>query len=91
MSIKKYKQFLKTNEEFVHKKFDEVDDSKEVEEVDIFTQRINELADKLGVKADNNKVIYNGKEIIFPSETEMYHVDGKKFKTTEEVVDFLNK
>lgn len=49
-----------------------------------------ELADKLGTDVINNSVEYNGKKINFFSETEMYHVDRKKFKTADEVVEYLN-
>jgi hypothetical protein len=52
--------------------------------------RLKELADLLGTDVMNNNTIeYNGKTIIFPSETEMYHVDRKKFKTAQEVYDYL--
>lgn len=51
---------------------------------------ISELADKLGAEVIDNAVVYNGKKINFFSETEMFHVDGKKFKTADEVVDHLS-
>ena len=41
------------------------------------------------IKVEDGKVRYEGKEIIFPSETEMYHVDRKKFETIEEVLNYL--
>ena len=56
---------------------------------DIYTAKLQELADMLGVEFDGNAVEYDGHKIIYPSETEMYHVDKKKFKTAEEVVDYL--
>ena len=56
---------------------------------DLYQSRLQEVANALGVQVENGKVMYNGKKIIFPSETEMYHVGGKKFKTTEEVVNYL--
>jgi hypothetical protein len=43
----------------------------------------------LGVEVEDGKIMYNGKKIIFPSETEMYHVDNKKFKTSQEVISYL--
>ena len=52
---------------------------------------LNELAEKLGVEVIDNHVEYNGKIINFYSETEMFHVDKKRFKTVEEVVDYLTK
>lgn len=54
------------------------------------SKMLAELADKLGSKVINNSVEYNGKKINFFSETEMYHVDRKKFKTADEVVEYLN-
>lgn len=60
--------------------------------VDIYSSNMNKLAEMLGVEVDETNVInYNGKQIIFPSETEMFHVDKKKFKTAKEVVDYLEK
>jgi len=57
---------------------------------DIFRSKMSELATKLGTDVmDNNTIDYNGQQIIFPSETEMFHVGRKKFKTSDEVVDYL--
>jgi hypothetical protein len=62
----------------------------EEEAGDFYNKKIKELAKMLNVEAEDRKVEFEGKEIIFPSETEMYHVDKKKFKTAKEVVDYLN-
>lgn len=51
---------------------------------------IGELADRIGGKVMDNAVLFNGKKINFFSETEMFHVDGKKFKTVDEVIDYLS-
>jgi len=59
------------------------------EEGDIYQSRLQELANNLGVEVEDGKIMYNGKKIIFPSETEMYHVDNKKFKTSQEVISYL--
>jgi len=56
---------------------------------DVFASKLQEVADKLGSEVTNGKVEYNGQKIIFPSETEMFHVGNKKFKTADEVVSFL--
>jgi hypothetical protein len=61
------------------------------EEIDIYKNKLEELAKKLGAKVADYKIVYNGKTIIFPSETEMYHVDRKKFETADEVVEYLQK
>ena len=53
------------------------------------TQMLQNLADALGTEVVDNSVEYNGKKVNFYSETEMFHVDKKKFKTIEEVVDYL--
>jgi hypothetical protein len=68
----------------------EDDDLEEEEAADLYKTKLSELASLLGVEVVDGKVEYNGKQIIFPSETEMYHVGNKKFKTAEEVVEFLN-
>lgn len=52
-------------------------------------QMLQNLANALGTEVVDNSVEYNGKKINFYSETEMFHVDKKKFKTVEEVVDYL--
>jgi hypothetical protein len=71
---------------------DDMDFEDEEEGFDIYKTKMEELAKLLGVEVDEtNKISFEGKEIIFPSETEMYHVDKKKFKTAQEVVDYLNK
>jgi hypothetical protein len=56
----------------------------------IGSKMMKDLAKKLGEVVQNNKIVYNGKTIHFYSETEMYHVDGKKFKTSGEVVNYLD-
>lgn len=69
--------------------FDDEEEQMEEEGGDIYQSRLKEVAGKLGVEVEDGKVMYNGKKIIFPSETEMYHVGGKKFKTADEVVNYL--
>ena len=56
-----------------------------------YVERLKELADALGTTAVNGKIEYEGKTIIYPSETNMYHVDKKKFKTVDEVLAYLGK
>lgn len=56
---------------------------------DIYANKLKELADKLETEVVDGSVDFEGEKIIFPSETEMYHVGKKKFKTADEVVDFL--
>ncbi len=68
---------------------DEEEEMEEEEGGDIYGLKLKEVADKLGVDVVNGRVEYNGKKIIFPSETEMYHVGNKKFKTSDEVVSYL--
>jgi len=70
---------------------DEMDEEGEEEEGHQYvgSKMLAELADKLGVDVVNNSIDYNGKKINFFSETEMYHVDRKKFKTADEVVEYL--
>lgn len=69
----------------------EPDNSEEFEEEveDLYASKLQELADKLGTEVVNGKVEYKGKTIIFPSETDMYHVDDKKFETSDDVVNYL--
>ena len=49
-----------------------------------------DLASELDTEiGSDGSINYNGKKVNFYSETEMFHVDKKKFKTLEEVVDYL--
>jgi hypothetical protein len=59
------------------------------EEEDIYQTKLRELADMVGGEIIDNKVVVSEKEIIYPSETDMYHIDSRKFKTPEEVVRYL--
>lgn len=64
----------------------------EDEQVDIYTSKLIELALALGLDESavkDNKIEFEGKTIIFPSETEKYHVDRKKFDTVDQVVAYL--
>jgi hypothetical protein len=46
----------------------------------------------LGVdKSAKGAIEFEGKEINFYSETEKFHVGGKKFNTSEEVIEYLKK
>jgi hypothetical protein len=56
---------------------------------DMYQQNLQHLADILGAQVADGSVNYEGKKITFPSETEMFHVDKKKFKTAEEVAAYL--
>ncbi len=52
---------------------------------------MKELAGKLNTEVNTDgSVTYEDKKINFYSETEMFHVDKKKFKTVDEVVRYLN-
>ena len=70
----------------------EFDGEVEEEQEDFYASKLKELAVALGLDADavqNNKLEFEGKEIIFPSETEKFHVDRKKFDTVDQVVSYL--
>jgi len=68
---------------------DDDDLEEEEEDRDIYSLKLKELGEKLGVEIEDGKLNYEGKVIIYPSETEMYHVNKRKFKTSEEVVAYL--
>jgi len=49
-----------------------------------------DLASELGTEiGTDGSINYNGKKVNFYSETEMFHVDKKKFKTADEVINYL--
>ena len=51
---------------------------------------LNQLANELGTEiSEDGSINHEGKKINFFSETEKFHVDGKKFTTAEEVVNYL--
>ena len=101
--IKKYNQFV--NKRLNEGVYDESDESiedtlytekdgeeeKDVDNGDFFTSKLKELADKLDTDVVDGKITYDDNTIIFPSETNMYHVDNRKFKTSDEVVSFLQR
>jgi phosphoglucomutase len=90
--IKRYNQFVKqVNENIDEIPLDKTETETEEEGVDVFQKNLQELADLLDTDVIDGKVIYNGEEIIFPSETESFHVGKKKFKTAKEVKDYLTK
>lgn len=68
---------------------DTEEEQMEEEGGDLYQRKLEELANLLGTNVEDGKIMYDGKKIIFPSETEMYHVDNKKFKTADEVVNYL--
>ena len=64
---------------------------------DIYSDNLKTLSELLpGSSVSNNSVNYKGKTILFPSETfndetgeGIFHVDKKKFKSAQEVADYL--
>jgi hypothetical protein len=90
--IKRFKNYVKENlennemdPEMGHE-MDHVGRELEIEEEggDIYSRNLEELASMLGAEIVDNEIIYNDMRIIFPSETEMFHVNNKKFKTAQE-------
>jgi hypothetical protein len=70
----------------------EFDGEVEEEQEDFYSGKLKELAVALGLDVDavqNNRLEFEGKEIIFPSETEKFHVDRKKFDTVDQVISYL--
>lgn len=64
----------------------------EEEQEDFYTGKLKEVATALGLdpnSVQNNRLEFEDKEIIFPSETEKFHVDRKKFDTVDQVVNYL--
>lgn len=51
---------------------------------------MKKIAQALGEELQGNEIVHDGHKINFFSETEMYHVDKKKFKTPEEVIEYMN-
>jgi hypothetical protein len=53
---------------------------------------LQDLANRLGSKVENNMINYNGKKIEFYSETEAFAIDRKgKYKTVDEVISKLEQ
>lgn len=97
--IKKFKDYLKENVEEIEapvkteldNKMDQIESEfgEEDSEEYIGNKLMAELADKLGVEVEDGQINYDGRLVNFYSETEMFHVDKKKFKTPDEVVEYL--
>lgn len=72
---------------------DEIVDEDPEEEYEFQGEKmLQDLANRLGVKVENNVINYNGKKIEFFSETEAFAIDRKgKYKTADEVISKLEK
>ena len=72
---------------------DEIVDEDPEEEYEFQGEKmLDELANRLGVKVENNMINYNGKKIEFFSETEAFAIDRKgKYKTIDEVISKLEQ
>ena len=72
---------------------DEIVDEDPEEEYEFQGEKmLDELANRLGVKVENNMINYNGKKIEFFSETEAIAIDRKgKYKTANEVISKLEQ
>lgn len=72
---------------------DEIVDEDPEEEYEFQGEKmLQELADRLGAKVENNMINYNGKKIEFFSETEAFAIDRKgKYKTANEVISKLEQ
>lgn len=64
-------------------------DSTEEEDEYIGMKMLEDLSKILGVPFNGNSIEYKGKKINFFSETEMFHIDKKKFSTIDEVIKYL--
>jgi hypothetical protein len=51
---------------------------------------MKKIAQALGEEMMGNEIMHDGHKINFFSETEMYHIDKKKFKTPEEVIKYMD-
>ena len=80
---------LESDDDFEDEEFEEEEEGEEESGEYEGTVKMKELASKLGVEMENNEINYNGQKIHFFSETEMFHVGKQKFKTVDEVLNFL--
>ena len=68
-----------------------------VDKYTLALQELSDLANEMGLiveySPENKFLTIEGKQVIFPTETERYHIDGvkKSFKTSQEVVDYFTK
>ena len=95
--VKKFNEYLKENTEDIIENDIEspinnespIIDATEEEGEYIGTKQLKALSKALGVEVVDNSINYEGKKINFYSETEKFHIDNKKFKTVDEVLDYL--
>lgn len=50
---------------------------------------LEKLAELIGTEIKENKIDFQGKVITAPSETNMIHIDKKRFKTAENALEYL--
>lgn len=85
--------FVVDDDDFVNDDDDDDDFSGEEEEEGHEyegTKKLNDLAQRLGSEVIDNEINYNGFKINYYSETEKFHIGKEKFKTVDEVIDFLD-
>jgi len=96
--LKKFNEYFYSNEEGMEPKMaPEVEPEMEMsgeegeEEAGDYHGSVGmkKIAKELGGELQGNEIMHDGHKINFFSETEMYHIDRKKFKTPEEVIDFM--
>lgn len=68
---------------------EDLDDPEEEEDEYIGRKMLKDLAKALGSNVVDNSVKHGGQTVNFFSETEMFHIGKKKFKTVDQVVDYL--
>jgi hypothetical protein len=90
--VKRYQNFVKSIKESSEFETPHSIDGIEEKGHNFYEEKIQELADLLGVELNNRGDIdYSGETIIFPSETDMYHYKNNKFATAQEVYDFIKR
>lgn len=101
-SIKNFNDYVKENVETelapvevegsaLSDQMDEIesDFTEDDEEEYIGNKLMAELAKRLGVEVEDGQINYEGQLVDFYSETEMFHIGNKKFKTVDEAFDYL--
>lgn len=89
--FKKFDDF-KLLENYTEPQVTETEGEEEEEDSYIGTKLLKDLAKALDVQyMGGNSITFEGQKISFFSETEKFHIKGKKFTTVGEVVNFLRE
>ena len=89
--IKKYKNFIKEESYYTDNEYIDSNYEEEEEELSENEEQLNKLANMLGMEVDGTVIHYKNMDIIYPSETNKFHIGKRKFDTAEQALEFIQR